>query len=109
MTNIHYLTPAMFLLLGIRSKHPIVIIFQDFEMCNPSVLQDVFNGLLSAQGLSSKTQFYVVLGMSSSTDAVHELLPDSITSRLIFRKFQFVSVSRAYVDKFIFFWSYTIV
>jgi len=63
-------------------KPPLVIILEDFEGFQPSVLQDFIHNLRLV-----KLPVVLVFGVATTVDAVHRSLPHAVTSSLAIRKF----------------------
>jgi hypothetical protein len=95
----------------IKSRPSFVIIFEDFEYFDSDVLSDIisilrYEVILNLLSLTSHHQqsdnipFVLVLALSTSTEAIHRLLPQSISSLLCTKNFQ-LQPSQQYLETII--------
>lgn len=81
------------------TQQPLVVIFKDLEMFTPSVLQDL---LLILSQYRLHMPLAVVLGVATSVDIVHRLLPHHVSSNLTLTTFVCLTSSHClqkFVDK----------
>ncbi len=81
------------------SKTPFVIMLQDFEYFDPDLLRDLLT-VLSHHRHNDGVPFVLLFALSTSADAVHRLLPQSVCSLLSTKTFQ-LQPSRQYLETII--------
>lgn len=76
---------------------PLVVVIEDFEAFDADVLKELISILSYYQ---ADIPFVLVLGLATSADALHRMLPRSVSGRLATRKFTFHSSSESFEEIF---------